>query len=41
MPAVLLTLAAGLAIFRFRVSMLATLGGCGAVGIALRLAGLV
>jgi chromate transporter len=41
LPAVLLTIAAGLAIFRFRVSMLATLGGCGAIGIALRLAGLV
>jgi len=40
LPAILLTVAAALAIFRFRVSMLATLGGCGAIGIVLRLAGI-
>jgi chromate transporter len=38
--AVVLTLAAAIAIFRFRVSMLATLGACGAIGIALRLSGI-
>jgi len=38
--AALLTLVAAVAIFRFRASMLATLGGCGAIGTALHLAGL-
>jgi chromate transporter len=39
LPALLLTLAAAVAIFRFRVGMLPTLGGCAAIGIVLRLAG--
>jgi chromate transporter len=40
LPALLLTLAAAAAIFRFRVGMLPTLGGCAAIGIVLRLAGI-
>jgi chromate transporter len=40
LPALLLTLAAAVAIFRFRVGMLPALGGCAAIGIVLRLAGI-
>jgi chromate transporter len=40
LPALLLTLAAAVAIFRFRVGMLAALGGSAAIGILLRLGGI-
>jgi chromate transporter len=40
LPALLLTLAAAVAIFRFRAGMLAALGGCAAIGMVLRLAGI-
>jgi chromate transporter len=40
LPALTLTLAAAVAIFRFRVGMLAALGGSAAIGILLRLGGI-
>jgi chromate transporter len=40
LSALLLTLGAAVAIFRFRVGMLAALGGCAAIGMVLRLAGI-
>jgi chromate transporter len=39
LPALLLTFAAAVAIFRFRVGMLAVLGGCALIGMFLRLSG--
>src|SRR5207237_3738251 len=40
LPALLLTLTAAVAIFRFRVGMLPALGGCAAIGMVLRLSGI-
>ena len=40
MAALLLTIAAAVAVFRFRLGMLFVLGGCAAIGVVLRLSGL-
>jgi len=41
LPALLLAIAAGVALLRFRIGVLPVLAGCAAAGLALHLAGVV